>query len=214
MFRLHKVLFPALLVGLLIIGFSKPVTGQLGPPKLSVEPFSITTDVSTEFSIGISITDIPVGNRLEGLYIEVTWLRAAMERVGEDINTPAGWAVQVQESPPAMPPPPEDWMSFEFAPTNGILVNEDRRWVTITFHCLETGTTTILVEGWAIMSTAAAGPQRFDLLPDSVIVNQGVAPVGGVAYSVNKLEILTPYIALAGLIIAVSTVYVIKKRKD
>jgi DNA-binding beta-propeller fold protein YncE len=39
------------------------------------------------------------------------------------------------------------------------------------------------------------------------------APVGGVATSVNKLEILTPYIALAGLIITVSTVYVIKRRK-
>ena len=39
-------------------------------------------------------------------------------------------------------------------------------------------------------------------------------PVGGVASPVNKLEILTPYIALVGLIIAVSTVYVIKKRKD
>jgi hypothetical protein len=41
-----------------------------------------------------------------------------------------------------------------------------------------------------------------------------VSPVGGVASPVNKIEILTPYLALAGLIIAVSTVYVIKKRKD
>jgi hypothetical protein len=39
-------------------------------------------------------------------------------------------------------------------------------------------------------------------------------PVGGVITSVNKLEILIPYIALAGLIIAVSTVYIIKRRKD
>jgi hypothetical protein len=39
-------------------------------------------------------------------------------------------------------------------------------------------------------------------------------PVGGVLLSVNKLEILTPYLALAGLIVAASTVYVIKKRKD
>jgi hypothetical protein len=40
------------------------------------------------------------------------------------------------------------------------------------------------------------------------------APVGGVVTPVNKLEILTPYIALAGLIVAVSTVYVMRKRKD
>jgi hypothetical protein len=40
------------------------------------------------------------------------------------------------------------------------------------------------------------------------------APVGGISTPINKLEILTPYIALAGLIIAISTVYVIIKRKD
>ena len=40
------------------------------------------------------------------------------------------------------------------------------------------------------------------------------AAVGGVASPVNKLEILTPYIALAGLIIAVSAIFIIGKRKD
>jgi hypothetical protein len=39
-------------------------------------------------------------------------------------------------------------------------------------------------------------------------------PVGGLTMPVNNLRILTPYIALAGLIVVVSTVYVIKKRKD
>jgi LPXTG-motif cell wall-anchored protein len=32
--------------------------------------------------------------------------------------------------------------------------------------------------------------------------------------STNKLEILTPYIALAGLVIAVSAVVVVKRRRD
>jgi WD40 repeat protein len=41
-----------------------------------------------------------------------------------------------------------------------------------------------------------------------------VGAVGGIATSINKLEILTPYIALAGLIAVVSAVYVIKRRKD
>ncbi len=40
------------------------------------------------------------------------------------------------------------------------------------------------------------------------------APVGGTVIPVHKLEILAPYIALAGLIAVVSVVYVIKKRKD
>lgn len=40
------------------------------------------------------------------------------------------------------------------------------------------------------------------------------APVGGVVTPIKKLEIVTPYLALAGLIVAVSTVYIIRRRKD
>ncbi len=38
-------------------------------------------------------------------------------------------------------------------------------------------------------------------------------PVGGVASPINKLEILTPYLALTGLIIAVSVIVIKKRRK-
>ncbi|MFC1506760.1 TolB family protein [Thermoproteota archaeon] len=38
--------------------------------------------------------------------------------------------------------------------------------------------------------------------------------VGGVANPVNKLAIIAPYAVLAGLTIAVSTVYILRKRKD
>lgn len=213
MLRLHKFLIPALLVGLLIIGFSKPVTGQVGPPNLMVDPTSISTRVSTEFSIDIWITDIPENNRMERAYIRVTWLRADMERVGEETNQPGTWAVSGLMAPPSIPLPPEDWISFEFTPNNGIVITEDRRWATITFHCLAEGTTTILVEGEADMATGAAGPQTFVLDPIEVTVYQSDT-VGGISIPVNKLAILTPYIALAGLIAVVSTVYMIKKRKD
>jgi hypothetical protein len=39
-------------------------------------------------------------------------------------------------------------------------------------------------------------------------------PVGGVVLPINTLAILTPYIALAGLVIAVSAVVAVKKRRD
>ena len=41
-----------------------------------------------------------------------------------------------------------------------------------------------------------------------------IAPVGGIAVPTNKLEILIPYLALAGLIAVVSAVVVVKKRRD
>jgi Tol biopolymer transport system component len=40
------------------------------------------------------------------------------------------------------------------------------------------------------------------------------APVGGVVTPINMFEIIAPYIVLAGLIAAISTVYVIRRRKD
>jgi len=39
-------------------------------------------------------------------------------------------------------------------------------------------------------------------------------PVSGLVMSTNKLEILAPYIIVAGLIAAVSTIYIVKRRKD
>lgn len=66
----------------------------------------------------------------------------------------------------------------------------------------------------------ADGSNEFDLTPSLPGAEQPdyqmitLAPVGGVASPINKIEILTPYITLAGLIAVVSTVYVIKKRKD
>ena len=209
MARLHKFLIPALLVGLLIIGFGSPVTGQLGPPKFMVYPSSITTNVSTEFSIDIWITDIPENNRMEGALIVIGWFRDDMEKISEETNEPDSWDVAIADGSD----PDKDYRGFDFYPQNGIVVTEDRRWVTITFHCLGPGVTTISIQGQAWMATGTAAPELLDLESIEVTVNQ-LAPVGGISTPINKLEILTPYIALAGLIAVVSTVYVIRRRKD
>ena len=68
----------------------------------------------------------------------------------------------------------------------------------------------------------ADGSNEFDLTPslpeahhpDYQRLEPESTPVSGVVTPVNKLEILTPYLALAGLIAAISTVYLIKRRKD
>ncbi|MGB6679694.1 MAG: hypothetical protein WBF08_00040 [Candidatus Bathyarchaeia archaeon] len=117
-------------------------------------------------------------------------------------------------APPSTPPPSEDWISFDFYPSNGIVVTEDRRWLTITFNCEGAGTSTILVEGTVDLATGTEAPQTVDLEPIEITVNQVGIPVGGIASPINKLEILIPYIALVGLIITVSIVYVLRRRKD
>jgi hypothetical protein len=41
----------------------------------------------------------------------------------------------------------------------------------------------------------------------------GIAAVGGVVVPTNKLEVMAPFAALAGLIVAVSAAVVVKRRK-
>lgn len=70
-----------------------------------------------------------------------------------------------------------------------------------------------------------SGGQLTDGIPDDTLDGDGgwrqvatrpggQVAVGGVVAPVNKLMILAPYIALAGLIAAVSTIYIIRKHKD
>jgi TolB protein len=65
----------------------------------------------------------------------------------------------------------------------------------------------------------ADGSNEYDLTPTRPIARAPdyqripLTPVGGVASPVNKLELIAPYLALAGLIVAVSTIFVIKRRK-
>ena len=52
--------------------------------------------------------------------------------------------------------------------------------------------------------------ERFDLMIRAVV--DPAAPVGGVVLPTNKLEIVAPFAALAGLVVAVSAVVAVKKR--
>jgi hypothetical protein len=102
-------------------------------------------------------------------------------------------------------------------------VSEDRYWETISFHCLEAGSTplnlppTVDPDNGPVLDTFInprnGEPYNLNLVKGAV--NQiEISPVGGISSPVNKIEILTPYLALAGLIAAISTVIVIRKHKD
>ncbi len=75
-------------------------------------------------------------------------------------------------------------------------------------------------EGDSIWIMDADGTNEYDLTPslpdasDPDYQRIPCTPVGGVASPVNKLELIAPYLALAGLIVAVSTIFVIKRRRD
>jgi hypothetical protein len=99
----------------------------------------------------------------------------------------------------------EYWLIAE-----GPAFGEDASWTTITFRCLGEGSSPINIVDWQIENELE---QLFEVEILKAAVNQNPdATVGGVVSQINKLTILTPYMALAGLIIAVSAI-VIKKRK-
>ncbi|MCW4043191.1 MAG: hypothetical protein NWE90_05660, partial [Candidatus Bathyarchaeota archaeon] len=136
---------------------------------------------------------------------------AMMEYVSHTFHT-HGWSFTYQA---VAPESGEIILSAEPEEGNPT-ISGDEKWITITFHCLAEGTSIIKLYSadtiWILDNGEPTGysPEIF-----RTTVNQiEPAPVGGVHIPINKIEVLTPYLALAGLIISVSTVYVIKRRKD
>ncbi len=96
----------------------------------------------------------------------------------------------------------------------GSAINEDLSWVTLTFHCLGEGSSPINIQN-TVIYRAGAGLQEIEhQVLKGAVTQEPATTVGGYVAPINKLALLTPYLALAGLIAAVSTVYVIKRRKD
>jgi len=212
--RLYRLVLPALLVGLLTIGLSNSVSGQI-PPRLSIENAPSTVLVSTTFEVEFWILDIPDPGMNRWLLI-VSWDPALMELAeefddiitreearwnsrgwlyssgGYDVNL-IGFIVETGDAP---------W-------------TEDALWFTLNFHCLGPGSSSIRLGGLDEVELAIIALGSFEVFPEDVYVTiQQTGTVGGIVSPINKLAVLTPYLALAGLIIAVSTVYIIKRRKD
>ena len=215
MHRPYPFIVTILLVTVISLSLTSPVLSQ--PPyypNVIVNPTSITTQVSTTFTITFSVSDIPSGYGLTYLGLVLTWPSSDMELVSgvEGASLPPGWKVSLGDW--TVIPPGSEKKYFQMSIDTGEPVTVDREWLTVTFHCLGPGPSMITVDG----------SREVRELPDGSISGQGIETIeitvnqfgviGGVTTPVNKIEILTPYIALAGLIAAVSTVYVIKRRKD
>ena len=97
-------------------------------------------------------------------------------------------------------------------------MTSDASWLRLTFHCLVEGPATVTIaspNGIDLYPVGSQTPIRtYPTLFNALVTQVRAAPVGGIVMPANKLEILTPYLALAGLVAAVSAVVVVKKRRD
>ncbi len=218
MYNLSKLTLSSILITLIILGLNSPVEAQPPtPPHLPtiyVEAPDFVT-VSTEFDIIIWIRDIPSGWGLVYLDIGTDFDPNDLEYIECEFlgDGRPGWTGNCfLNSPGSAEGGGSDARIFPASRWT-----EDAAWLRFRFHCLREGPAPITVSRYEFLYIENLADGRRDnvfLEPVTVIVNQiEPAPVGGVASPINKLEILTPYLALTGLIIAVSTVYVIKRRK-
>jgi len=184
-------------------GLTTTVFAFNGGAKVAIDPRIIDVEVCNDFTVTLSITDLPgVMNKID-LYI--TWDTSLMKYKSHTFLAPEpGWTDAGSFVDP-------DAGSFHFV-AGGPPTSDSNDWVEITFHCEGPGSSPInLVDVRLLLDD-------FDLLIEQTLkgaVNQyELAPVGGISTPINKLEILAPYIALVGLVAVVSTVYVIKRRKN
>jgi len=213
--KLAKFILPAVLVALMVLWFSHPVSGFDGVPSLSIKPApSITVSVCSRFTIEIWITDIPTELELSmmGFNIYVGWDPTMMECVGyENYAGERGWDAHdemsnVKAKYTLMATKAEEpfWQT-------------DARWASITFHCKGAGTSTITLSSPRLDTIWLwDGDEQIDTYPEpfEITCNQVGRPVGGVLTPVNKLEILAPYLALVGLVGAVTAAVAIQRRRE
>ncbi|MFC1506524.1 hypothetical protein ACFLQ6_05565 [Thermoproteota archaeon] len=213
MSRSLKFVISSILITVIVLGLSSPVKAQVLPPTIYVDAPSTVT-VSTEFDIIISIRDIPSGWGMVLFEIGVDWDPNDLEYIGCEFlgDGRPGWDGGCGGDASGAGGGGDDDRDFPVSRWT-----EDAEWLRFRFHCLQAGPTPITVytlDETFIIENLGNG-QTVEVYPENVTVtvNQ-VAPVGGISTPINKLELLTPYLAIAGIIAAISTIYVIKKRKD
>jgi hypothetical protein len=180
---------------------------------LEIDPHpTVTATVSTEFTIQIWIRNIPEGYSIAGFDLRVTWEPTQMELVSHQEFTPPG------KNWDKYPHPFPDHYDLGATSTGSSETTDlEMAWFSLTFHCLTEGSSKITVSTLKETVFLSDGTQIHETYPESfqITCNQvEPSPVGGLVMPTNKLEILTPYLALAGLIAAVSAVVVVKRRRD
>ena len=204
MFRSYRLLISTLLIAVVALAIVSPALA-VPQAKIVIEPRIVEAYVGQSFTIDVWIRDL--SEDMVDFGIKISWDPTMMEYVNHANHVSAnGWSL-------AGPGEVVDLDNSEYLLiAEGPAFGEDASWTTITFRCLGEGSSPINVVDWLIENEFE---DPFDVEILKAAVNQNPeATVGGVVSQINKLEIITPYLALAGLITVVSTVYVIKRSKD
>jgi hypothetical protein len=198
-----------------------PISVLAQGPTIGVEPQTTSVGVGTTFTVDVWIRKVHDYGGLAFFEFKIVWDPQSVELVsyGNHVKqNDANWIVLKEErdsgsyllkaQDPTMP---------DF-PNNRRFYN-DASWATLTFRCLALGDSsiefpiTVQPNRWGYWSDGSDG-YNFDEYLNGVVHQTKSMTVGGLVTPTNKLEIVAPFAALAGLIVTVSAVVAVKKRRD
>jgi hypothetical protein len=192
----------------IVLAFSTIPNVYAQSPQFNLLPEEIYTNVSSYFDVVVEIEIKDPDRPMVGFTFEILFDPDSMEYATHTINNAStGWNMNVDLRDVGIG-------SIDIFTEEGVNdppIPITRNWVTITFHCLELGDSLITIDGSIIFQDDG------EIFPwedsDSADVHQG-GPVGGVFYSVDKIGLLSPWIAAISIIgcIAITSI-IIKKRR-
>ncbi|MCW3976153.1 MAG: hypothetical protein NWE86_07940 [Candidatus Bathyarchaeota archaeon] len=182
------------------------VYAPFNPPQLNLLPEEIYTHVSSHFDVVVQIEvdpQAPIVGFVFTLYFDPDSMEYATHTIN---NASTGWNVVVVLDDVGI----GEIDIYTASQINDPAVPTTRDWVTITFHCLEKGDSLITMFG-TIDFQAGAAPEPIQAI-DSADVHQG-SPVGGVFYSADKMNLISPWIAAISIIGCIAIVSIIVKKR-
>jgi hypothetical protein len=209
-----KLVLSTILITLFILGSVSPVATQQPPAYLfEIVSAPIETFVSSTFEVDIVIE--PLGTEYEDMLSEFRFVVKVdpqyMKIVDAKRSNILGgdWTLIDEQKNDVM------YLLSGREGVSGTGPIWDRMvWATLTIHCEGRGISEIFFD--SELTFAANRVENGELTFIDASVNQIIEPaaVGGITIPthINKLEILAPYLVLAGLIVTISAV-MIKKRK-
>jgi len=202
---MRKAILPIILAALIILGLTQPVSAPEDDPDMVVEPAEINVYVCSNFDVEIWIRNLPGQSIMYRFRFVLVWYPGLIELVGisENRAEDLGWKFSDIRG--------DDYYIFEAEAADGGWQEGDAAWLRITFHCTGAGTSPLVFDTATIYLEEGGG-----ITPDllSATVHQSSRPVGGILTTANKLAILSPYLALLGLVGAVTlAVATVRRRK-
>jgi hypothetical protein len=187
--RLLSATAVVLLVVVVTSGLILPTMGD-GGSTIAVDPQAVDVTIGSNFSVDISIRN--VGSMLS-FHFKVTWNPNLVGYVSRTLLLQPGWSVTTETVDAS-------GGTYVLAAAGGMF-SKDASWVTLSFHCLGAGSSSIGISPdpdsrWENPSVSTP----FDVVLGGTCNQRPVVPVGGFVLPVNKLAVTAPYLALLAVV--------------